>query len=46
VGVSHDCVEIPTSAIDLQERSFVADPYPALRAVHDAGPVVYHDGLG
>jgi cytochrome P450 len=44
--MSHDCIEIPTSTINLQDRSFVADPYPALRAVQDAGPVVYHEGLG
>jgi NAD(P)-dependent dehydrogenase (short-subunit alcohol dehydrogenase family) len=37
---------IPTTALNLQDLAFIADPYPALREIQEAGPVVYHEGLG
>lgn len=36
---------MPRSDVDLFAEDFMADPYPAFRALRDAGPVVYLDRL-
>lgn len=37
---------VPVTTIDLGNPDFVEDPYPQLRELQDAGPVVYHRVLG
>jgi cytochrome P450 len=37
--------EVPGIRLDFQEQSFIDDPYPALHALQELGPVVYHEGL-
>lgn len=32
--------------LDTTDPAFVADPYPALHALREAGPVLWHDGWG
>src|SRR3954469_1993175 len=35
-----------TASFDLRDPAFVADPYPALAAAREHGPVLWHDELG
>lgn len=37
--------EVPVTRLDFQQQSFIDDPYPALHALQELGPVVYHDDL-
>jgi cytochrome P450 len=36
---------VPGTGLDFQEQSFIDDPYPALRALQQLGPVAYHEDL-
>jgi hypothetical protein len=36
---------VPVTTIDLGNPDFVEDPYPQLRELQDAGPVVHHRDL-
>lgn len=35
-----------SSPFELGDAAFVADPYPALAAARELGPILWHDGLG
>jgi cytochrome P450 len=36
---------VPETRLDFQEQGFIDDPYPALHALQDLGPIVYHEDL-
>jgi cytochrome P450 len=36
---------VPGTRLDFQEQSFIDDPYPALHALQELGPVIYHEDL-
>lgn len=37
--------EVSETRFDFQEQSFIDDPYPALHALRELGPVIYHGDL-
>ena len=43
--ISTQHTDVPTTEVDFQDPAFVIDPYPALREIREAGPVVWHEGL-
>lgn len=38
-------LNVPETRFDFQEQSFIDDPYPALHALQELGPVIYHSDL-